>query len=205
MMTQTYPKEVKLKDGRSVLIRPLAHDDFDSLLAFFQALPEGDRIFLRHDVRDPEIVRKWTEQLDLKEVIPLVALDGDRIVGNGSLHIMPHGWMHHVGHLRLVTARSHRNKGLGGLLTRELVALAEERDLEKIQAHVIQDNQGAVKMFQAVGFETAAVLDGMVKDITGRKHNLAIMVNDVAHLRRLMEDWIQDSVLPGYRAPGAGA
>lgn len=205
MLTQTYPKAVKLKDGSSVLIRPLAHDDFDQLLSFFQALPEGDRIFLRHNVSDPAIVRKWTQQLDLEHVVPLVAVDGDRIVANGSLHIMTHGWMQHVGHIRLVTARSHRNKGLGGLLTRELVTVAENRDLEKVQAHVIEDNQGAVKMLQTVGFETAAVLEGMVKDLTGKKRNLAIMVNDVAHLRRLMEDWIQDSAIPGYRAPGAGA
>lgn len=204
MLTETYPKLLTLKDGTSVAIRPLAQGDFEQLFSFFGALHEEDRLFLRDDVSDPELVRRWTEEVDLDRVIPLVALDGDQIVANGSLHIMPHAWIRHVGHIRLVTARSHRQKGLGKLITRELVTLAQERDLEKIQAHVIEDNKAAIKMFTAVGFEVAAVLKGMVKDRSWKSRNLAIMVNDVANLTRIMEEWIQQSMQPGFRAPGGG-
>lgn len=204
MLTHEYPKTVALKDGLKVVIRPLTHEDFDGLFAFFKALPEEDCIFLRHDVHDPELVRRWTDELNYASVIPLLALDGDDVVGNGSLHIMVHGWMRHVGHIRLVTARAYRHKGLGGLITRELVALATEREIEKMQAHVIEDNQPAVKMLQAFGFNIAAVLEGMVKDRGGRRRNLAIMVNDVSDLDRIMEEWIHDSILPSFRIPGGG-
>lgn len=205
MLMDEYPKKVTLKDGTSVVIRLLVPDDFDHLLSFFEALPEEDRVFLRHDVRNPEVVRKWTEEHDLARVIPLVALDGDELVGSGSLHFMPHECMQHVGHIRLVTARSRRNKGLGALIARELVALAEERDLEKLQAHVIKDNLGAVKMLEALGFTTEAVLKGMIKDRSWKTRDLAIMVNEVANLTRIMEDWIQQSMLPSHRVPGDGA
>ena len=83
-MLTKYPKTVKLKDGAQVQIRPLARDDFDQLLAFFESLPDEDRLFLRHDVRDPELIRKWTEELDLDHVIPLGAFDGDTLVGDGA-------------------------------------------------------------------------------------------------------------------------
>ena len=63
---------------------------------------------------------------ELARVAPLVALDGDELIASGSLHIMPHECMRHVGHIRLVTARARRGQGLGGLLTRELVALFEK-------------------------------------------------------------------------------
>jgi len=205
MPTDVYPKAAKLKDGTDIVIRPLARDDFDRLHLFFRSLPEGDRIFLRHDVSDPEMIRKWTEELDFSRVLPLIALEKGEIVGNGSLHMMNHGWMRHVGHVRLVTANTHRHKGLGGLLSRELVALAEAQNLEKLQAHVIEDNRGAVRMFEAVGFKTAAVLEGMVKDQTGRERNLAIMLNTVANLSRVMENWIQEMMLPSHRVPGDGA
>ena len=205
MLTSAYPKNVTLKDGRSIVLRPLARDDFDELQAFFEALTEEDRLFLRHDVRDPELIHKWTEELDFARIIPLVALDDGEIVANGSLHLLPHGWMQHVGHVRLVTARSHRHKGLGGLMARELVALATERDLEKLQAHVVQDNLGAVRMFETIGFATVAVLEGMVKDQSGKRRNLAIMINDVASLGRIIEDWIHDTIQPAYRVPGGGA
>lgn len=205
MLIDAYPKTVTLKDGTSIVIRPLARTDFDQLLAFFRALPEEDRLFLRHDVADPEVVRRWTEDLDLTRVIPLVAFDGDELVGDGSLHLMSHDWMRHVGHIRLVTARSHRNKGLGALIARELVALAEERKLEKLQAFVVADNRGAVKMLETLGFRKAAVLEGMVKDRTWKSRDLAIMVNDVSNLTEIMEDWIRQSMIPTYRLPGEHA
>lgn len=205
MLLDAYPKTVRLKDGQEAVIRPLNRGDFEPLLSFFQALPDEDRVFLRDNVSDPELVRKWTEQLNFGRVVPLVALDEDELVASGSLHIMPHECMRHVGHVRLVTARSHRNRGLGGLLTRELVALAEERNLEKLQAHVIKDNLGAVRMFEALGFKTEAVLSGMIKDRSWKTRDLAIMVNDVANLTNIMEEWIQEAMLPSHRVPGDGA
>lgn len=205
MLLDAYPKTITLKDGATVLVRPLAQGDFEQLLAFYTALPEEDRLFLRHDVRDPEVVRKWTEELDFAHIIPLVAWDGDQLIAAGSLHIMTHDWMRHVGHIRLVTAHSHRRQGLGGLLTRELVALAEERNLEKLQAYVIEDNTDAVKMCLAVGFRKEAVLKGMVKDRSWKTRDLAIMVNDVANLTQVMEEWIHQAMIPSHRVPGDGA
>ena len=132
MLLDAYPKNVALKNGQAVMIRPLARGDFEQLLSFFQALPDEDRVFLRDDVKDPEVIRKWTEELSFDRIVPLVAIDGGELIASGSLHIMPHECMRHVGHVRLVTARAYRGQGLGGLLTRELVALAEERNLEKL-------------------------------------------------------------------------
>lgn len=204
MFEDLYPKTVTLRDGRDVVLRPLARDDFDALHAFFRALPEEDRIYLRHDVCDPDVVRKWTEQLDFDRVVSLVAVDADQIVGDGTLHMAAHGWMRHVANIRLVTASSHRRRGLGGLIARELVAIAETKNIEKLQAQFIEDDAGAVKMFEAVGFKRMAVLKEMVKDKNGKKRNLLIMASDVSDLGRIMEDWIQDSMIPAFRLPGGG-
>lgn len=205
MLILGYPKTVELKGGQKVMFRPVSRDDFDQLLAFLSALPDGDRLFFRHDVRDPEVVRKWTEDMDFDRLITLVALDDGEIVGTGRLYLMPHGWMRHVGHVRLISAPELRRKGMGGLLTRELVNIASDRNLEKLQAHVIEDAVGAVKMFERIGFKTAAVLDGMVKDQSGRTRNLAIMVNNVSNLTQILEDWIEEAMIPAYRVPGGGA
>ncbi len=204
MLTRDYPKTERLKDGRQVVLRPLAQDDFDRLFAFFQALPEEDRLFLADDVSNPTLIRKWTDEIEFAKVVPLLALDGDRIVADGTLHIAAGGWMRHVGQIRLVTARTHRHIGLGTIVARGLVALATERNLEKLQAHVIEDNVGSVRMFEAVGFKKGAVLARWVKDQHGDERNLAIMINDVASLTRTLEDWIHDSMIPAFRAPGEG-
>jgi len=204
MLTRAYPKEASLKDGHRVMLRPLNNGDFEKLYAFFQALPEEDRLFLRHDVTNPEIVRRWVEQIDFDRAIPLVAEDGGKVVADGTLHLANHGWSRHVGHIRLVTARTHRGVGLGTVIARELVALAEERELEKLQVQVIQNNIGSVKMCERVGFKMEAVLKDLAKDQRGQRRNLAIMTSDVADLSQIMEDWIQDSMLAQYRVPGEG-
>jgi N-acetylglutamate synthase-like GNAT family acetyltransferase len=200
-----YPKTVVLRDGRTVVLRPLAHGDFDQLYAFFQTLPEEGRLFLRHNVGDAALIRHWTDQIDFEHVIPLIAEDGGRIVADGTLHIETHSWMRHMGLVRLVIAETHRNVGLGTLITRELIAIAEERGLEKLQVHLIDDDHAQVKLFQLFGFKKVAVLEDAVKDQMGKSRNLAIMINDVTNLGRIVEDWIQDSTIPAFRVPGAGA
>ena len=115
-MYSPYPKTVKLRDGRSVEIRPLCREDYESLHDFLLSLSDEDRLFLRHDVRDPDLPRRWAEDLTSNRLVLLAAFDQDRVVGTGRLYRMNHGWMHHVGHLRLITAVSHRRVGLGGLL-----------------------------------------------------------------------------------------
>lgn len=204
MLLDAYPKEATLRDGRRVVIRPLANGDFDKLYAFFQALPPEDRLFLRHDVTDPAVVQTWVANIDLNRALPLVAEEGEKIAADGTLHFARHGWSQHVGNVRLVTAATHRQVGLGTIITRELVALAEERGLEKLQTHIIEDDVGAARLFRRLGFKPAAVLRELVKDQGGNKRNLAIMTNDVADLGRIIEDWIQDSMIPGFRA-GEGA
>ncbi len=204
MSIQGYPKEATLKDGRVVTIRPLANSDFDKLYEFFQALPEEDRLFLRHDVTDPEVVGKWVEQINFDRAIPLVIEDKDKIVADGTLHLDSHGWARHVGHIRLVTARTHRHVGLGTLIARELAELAAKQDLEKLQSQVIEDNVGSVKLFEKLGFKVVAVLKDLVKDQKGNKRNLAIMINEVADLERIIENWIQDSMIPAFRVPDDG-
>jgi len=80
-----YKKECKLKDGTVVVLRPLVAEDRKGLIAFFQSLPEELRLYLRHDVTDAEIIKSWTENIDYSRAFPILALDGDRIVGDVSL------------------------------------------------------------------------------------------------------------------------
>lgn len=204
-LIETYPKTVSLRDGTNVSIRALTNDDLDLLLDFLQGLEEKDHVFLRYDVHDHVQTRKWIEELDCARILLLGAMHAGRMVGGGALRIRTHEWTRHVGQIRLVTAKPHRRKGLGGYLLRELVALAEERDLEKLQAFAMENDEAAMKLGQAFGFEVVAVLEGMIKDRRANSRNVVIMVNEVVNLTQTIEDWIQESTLPGYRAPGCGA
>jgi RimJ/RimL family protein N-acetyltransferase len=195
MELQGYPKRVRIKDGTEVVLRPMVAEDRDALLAFFRALPEADRMFLKEDVTKAEVVDRWITGLDYDRIIPILALQNDRIVADGTLHVDRYGWTRHIGELRIVVAREFQNRGVGSQVARELVGLAQQVGLEKIQAQVVEDSLGAIGMFHKLGFRIEVVRREHVLDLKGQRRNLVIMVNNVDELWRKMEDLIQDTLV----------
>src|SRR3990172_2492468 len=58
-MAPEYPKEVKVRDGSTIVLKPFEKKDKDALFLFFQKLPEEDRLFLKDNVTDPAVVERW--------------------------------------------------------------------------------------------------------------------------------------------------
>ena len=73
-------KVVQLKDGTEVLIRPMTAEDAEKSFAFFQALPEEDQRFLRHDVTKRSNIDRRIKEIGFGNVERIVALVGDEIV-----------------------------------------------------------------------------------------------------------------------------
>ncbi|HUW81379.1 MAG TPA: GNAT family N-acetyltransferase [Phycisphaerae bacterium] len=199
-----YPKTVRIKDGSEITLRPMTAGDRDGVLAFFRALPEDDRMFLKHDVTHPEVVDRWVAGLDYEQVVPILAIRDDRVIADGTLHLNLHGWTRHIGDIRIVVARDHQGLGVGTQMARELVGLAQQRGLEKLQAEVVEDAMGAIVMFQKLGFRIEVVRRQHVLDLKGQHRNLVILVNNVEELWGKMEDLIQDTLAGGHRRDVAG-
>jgi GNAT superfamily N-acetyltransferase len=178
-MTYADGKEGKLKDGSRVLLRPMVAEDRQRLVSFFESIPEEERVYFRDDVTDPEVIRDWTEHIDYTKVFPLLALVGDRIVGDATLHLIPYGWKRHIGTVRMVVAPEYQSRGLGTLLLNELVGLAGELGLEKLWAELPLMGAAAVAVFNKAGFSSKAVIEGLTKDLHGRNTDMVIMVCDV--------------------------
>jgi hypothetical protein len=49
-MLRDYPKEVTIKSGEKVILRPMVKEDEQKLLKFFLGFPEEDRLFLKNDM-----------------------------------------------------------------------------------------------------------------------------------------------------------
>ena len=47
---QQFPKEITLKDGSKCTLRPLRKDDKKHFHEFFLAVPEAERMFIKHRV-----------------------------------------------------------------------------------------------------------------------------------------------------------
>jgi len=122
------------------------------------------------------VVERWAQQLDYNTVLPILALEGDRVVGDATLHRERSGWKRHVGTVRIQIAPDFRHRGLGTVMIRELRHLGEKAGLRYLLAEVIEDQQAAVRAFEKMGFERAAVLRNFVTDQQGWPHNLVVLL-----------------------------
>lgn len=188
MTLKEYPKKVPLRDGSKILLRPVVREDEEALYAFFKGLSEEDRLYLRDDVANREVIHGWMENLDYERVLPIVAIDGDKIVGDATLHRAPHGWKRHVGEIRMSVAGSHRGKGLARVIAAEIFQNAVGLGLDKLIAEMLAIQKNAQRVFKRLGFVEEALLKDHCKDVNGNKHDLIIMSNDVT---TLWEHWAQ--------------
>ena len=173
----SYPKTFELKDGSSVLVRLMSEDDFEKSYRFFQNLPEEDRLFLRVDVTDKDVLKRRLRKEDcyMEDCVRLVAEHEDEIVADATLYRPSHGWTSHTGGIRYIIAKEYRNKGLASLLARELFVVAVKEGIEKLEAEVMEDNIAGLRSIEKLGFKKEGVLKEFVTDIKGDKHNLVIM------------------------------
>lgn len=183
-------KKVKLKDQSEVLIREMTQQDLNRSVAFFAALPEEDRAYLRRDVTRREVVERRTHEIVTGGAMRLVALVEDRIVADGSLELSGEAWKRHVGELRLIVARPYQRKGLGILMARELYGLAAGARVEEIVVKMMRPQMAARAIFSKLGFREEAVLPDYVMDLGGSKQDLILMRCDLEALWREMEDFL---------------
>ncbi len=178
-MISEYPKEVTLRDKTTIVLKPFERKDKNSLLAFFQRMPEADRLFLKDDVTDPAVVERWAVELNYDKVFPLLAWRGNDVVADATLHKNLGGWMKHVGTIRMVVAREFQKHGVGSILANELFLHALKSGLEKIVAEMMETQEGARKVFEKLGFRQEAVLHGHVRDQIGIRHDLLVLTKDL--------------------------
>ena len=111
-----YRHLITLADGTRVLLRPLVAKDRDALIALFTSLPPQETQYFRSNVADPQVVARWATEVNYNRIFPLVAVVGDRLVGNSTLHIGS-GYTRHVAEIRIFLEEraSFSPDGLTGL------------------------------------------------------------------------------------------
>jgi len=183
-------EKVKLKDGGTVVIRPMQAEDLERSFAFFKALPEEDRDYLRSDVTRRSVVRRRIQQIKKGKIHRLVAVARDRIVADGALERETSEWQSHVAELRLIVARDYQRRGLGALMARELYKLAAAEKVEEIVVRMMRPQRGARRIFRRLGFHEEIVMPDHVKDLKGHKQDLILMRCDLEGLWEEMEHYL---------------
>jgi len=172
---QKFPKTVNLKGAFSCDLRPLRRTDEEKFHAFFQEVPEKERMFIKHRVADPKVIRHWCESIDYGRNLPIVGFVGGKIVADATLHQQLGGWKRHIGRVSVLVLPEYRGKGLARALIQEIVDIARNIGLERVEAEFMGEQEAAVRMFAMMGFSNLITLEDYVKDMQAIAHDYVLM------------------------------
>lgn len=189
-----YPLEIDL-EGVIVRLSHMTTDDKADLLAFSEALPDPDLLFLSRDVKQPKVLDAWMDQVAAGEIVSIVARRDGQIVGTTAVVIDKLSWSPHVGELRVLVTPDARKIGLGRRLIQESFLIGLDLGLEKLTARMTLDQDAAFKVFEELGFRQEALFQDHVKDRDGKKHDLIIMSHDVDRSMAQMQIYGMDRVI----------
>jgi L-amino acid N-acyltransferase YncA len=156
-------------------IRGRRPEDLDALLAFFDRIPAAERTFFKEAVLDPAAVEAWATGGGRRAL----ACDDGEVVGYVAVVPLP-GWSDHVGEIRLVVDPGRRGQGLGRALARWALLQAIELGLQKLFVEVVAEQEGAVAMFTALGFQAEGLLRDHVRDRDGQLRDLVLLAHPIA-------------------------
>jgi GNAT superfamily N-acetyltransferase len=172
---QAFPKTVALKDGSKATLRPLHKADEKDFHQLFLGIPEPERLFIKHRVMDLKVIHDWCQSIDYGRNLPLLGLIGGKIVGDATLHQQLGGWKRHVGRVSVLVHPEFRGRGLARTLIAEIVEIARNAGLERVEAEFIGEQETAMKMFAMLGFSKLVQLDDHVKDMQAVTHDYILM------------------------------
>jgi putative acetyltransferase len=176
---QRFPKKIKLRDGKPAVLRPLQPTDEKEFHQLFLDIPESERMFIKHRVQDIKIIREWCRKMDIGRNLPLLGVIDKKIVGVATLHQRLGGWKRHIGRVSVLVDPKFRGRGLARALIGEILDIARNAGLEKVEAEFIGEQEAAVKMFAMLGFSQLVKLDDYVKDMQAIRHDYVLMGLDL--------------------------
>jgi ribosomal protein S18 acetylase RimI-like enzyme len=138
-------------NGDSVIVRPIAVDDVDAVLAMFGAVVD-EGVWLGTEPGFDREARR--ERMAAAVGDPsrrgFVAIDGQgTVVGNASMAVAGYG----VADIGMAVADAWRGRGVGGRLLDALVEAAPATGAHKIALEVWPHNQRAIALYRSRGFE----------------------------------------------------
>lgn len=171
-----YPRQVELNDGTTVTLRPMEARDVSVLVDFFAHLPEADRFFLKEDVASAAVVAGWAANLNYDRALPLLALAGDKVVGDSVLFRHRGGYRQHLAGIRISVAPEVAGSNLMAVLMRELVDIAWDSELEVAELELVDKAQDdLIRVAEGLGAVRVATIVDAVKDDLGQRRDLIFL------------------------------
>ncbi len=169
----TYPSQhetqVLLKDGSTILLRPIRVDDARSWLGFVSRLSlENKYLRFLHTSKEMNLddaIRFCTvDYHDRFAFIAEALREPNRdIVGAGQYYRLPG---HHSAEVALAIEGSYQGRGLGTSILEQLAEVARENGVDIFEADVLGENEQMMNVFKNYGFHITSELQMGVYRVT---------------------------------------
>lgn len=176
-----YPKKYetiwKLRDGRTVLLRPIKPEDEPLWLEMFQSFSEESiryRFFqILKDTPHETRIRYTNIDYDREiAIVPELNENGrKRILGVVRVGLEPD---RKSGEIAFIVADQWQGLGLGAKLVDYAIEICKDMNVEKLYAIMLSDNYRAINLMRKMGFATTFMEDGNVKGTLDLKEEVGV-------------------------------
>jgi acetate---CoA ligase (ADP-forming) len=149
-----YPREqesdIPLRDGSTVHVRPVRHDDADAMRSFLETVSDDSIAFRFFGAPSTEWIVSWSVDVDYADRFALVAESG------GSHRIVAHAAYVRDGEDRaevaFLVADAWQGRGISTILLAHLAGAAERHGISTFTAEVLPVNHRMIEVFRQSGF-----------------------------------------------------
>jgi RimJ/RimL family protein N-acetyltransferase len=156
--SRAYPveeeRDVNLKDGRTVLIRPSKASDVQGLQDIFYSVPPQD-VLTRFFAKLSALPYKEAQHLcnvDYENEMAFVAVSGERenetVIGS-CCYFVDHS--ENLGEVAYMIRHQWQSQGLGSQLQEVMTAYARKMGLRGFKADILSENTKMIRLFEKVG------------------------------------------------------
>lgn len=184
---------LRLSGGQELRVRQAGLQDLEKLADFFSRLPSDVVQSFKYDVRDHQILTHRLRQMDDQSHWRLVAEVGEKIVASATLDRDAFGWTKHIGDLRVIVDDEYEKLGVRAVLCEQFVAIAQAAGIERVQTEVLVERTDLFPILERLGFARELVRKGYAKGSDGKRHDVAIMTNEVDRMWRILEESMKDA------------
>lgn len=134
-------KTVTLKNGQSVFLSWLEEDDLPEVAeALNSVVREEKYLLMDKEITDVQSERMWFWENKETGMRYFVARVNGKVIGGASLTPFT-GKRAHIAELGIYIIKNQRNLGLGTILTKELIEVAQKSKFEIIQLSALSNNK----------------------------------------------------------------
>ena len=154
-----YCSDIKLHTGQAIHLRPIRPEDEPGLAEMLKNVSR-ETLYMRFFGYIPKINHTWLTRfthIDYDREMAIVAVETEIKEGKtteiitGIVRIIEDAWRESAEYSILV-ADNWQGLGLGNILTDHILEIARKRDIKKIVASVLPNNESMIKLFIKKGF-----------------------------------------------------